>query len=168
MSRVLTGLVLLALVVLIALFTYYQKMDRKRFFARLYFDRNVDERLVEWLRAARALEGTLWADAGFWAEVDREIDVYDAVPEARPERRVESFNRIHGLFTDLRRRSPDSAEFARTVEPLNAMFRGFIEKVDTYNYYARAFNSSLEGGVGGVLADTFHIKGFADLEDAEL
>ena len=168
MSRVVTGLVLLALVVAIALFTYYQRMDKKRFFARLYFDRNVDDCLIDWLRAARALEGTLPAEPGFWEALDREIDVYDAVPDAKPERRVACFNRIHGLFTDLRRSSPDREAFARTVAPLNDMFRGFIEKVDTYNYYARNFNASLEGGVGGAIADMFRIRGLEDLEDAEL
>ena len=168
MERAVSSALLLVLVVGLAVFTFYIRIDRKRYFARLYFDRNVDDCLIDWLRAARALEGELPAEEGFWQDLDREIDLYDDAPSWKPERRVEGFNRIHSLFTDLRRRSPDSEDFARIAAPLNELRRGFIERVDTYNFYARSFNESLDSGVGAVLRDVFRIKGLADLEDPEL
>ena len=168
MEKVGAILLLAVLGTALSLFICYQRMDKKRFFTRLYFNNNLDDHLIDWLRAARALEGTLWTDTGFWEILDRELAAYDRAPSSKPERRVACFNRVLVLFTDLYQRSPDSEAFASAVAPLNELFRSFIDQVDTYNHYARVYNDSLEDGIGSVLTDVFHIKTLDILNDADL
>jgi len=168
MSRTITAIILVAMVLAVALILQYLRLDRKRFLAQLYYDGHVDDPVIDWLRCALELTDSAAVDGEARAELDALTAAYDAVKPARSWEKPTLVNRAHRLLELARRQSPAREDFLRAAEPMNALYAGFTSAAREFNILASGYNSALDTAVGNAVSALFRLKKLETLEDLEL
>ena len=167
MNRAVAGICLIVLVIALAIFLYYQMLDRKKFMASAHFLNALDGPLGEWLSAALSDPDGPSGAGDQRQRLEACLEEYDGTKGIRSEQKTLLLNEARGLLKRICAAADDPrTEGWRTR--LNGRVEEALDAVNQYNHYVRSYNRSLETRTGAVVADLLHLKHLTVLDDLRL
>jgi hypothetical protein len=169
MDRIIPGLLLIIVVLALAIFLYYQMLDRKKFMAAAHYLNSLEEPLGEWLSGALSDPERPEAASGAHRErLEACLEKYDETKPIRSEQKTLLMNEAHGLLKRVCASAADDPLTERWRERLNAEMEELIDPINQYNHYVRAYNKALETRTGAIVADLLRLKHLTVLDDLRL
>lgn len=169
MNRVLAGVLLIAVILALAIFLYYQMLDRKKFMATLHYMRKLDGPVCDWLEtalSAREIEGL--ESGGNLQLLEEGTARYENVKRSRQEQKPAIVNEVWTILQEIVRDNPDHPELLQWKEQMNLLTEKFLSYVNEYNLLAEQFNGKLKTRTGTIVRDLLHLKELTVLEDLRL
>ncbi len=153
MDKALAIVILLVILAIIGLFSIYQKMDRKRLLAEIFFQRNVDREVKGWLADLCAV--TAEQETALSGEAARIREQYECLKKSRIGEKTALINQLVEQLEEL---DEDVSARLDANPVLSARNRELLMAFGDYNRLAAAYNEDLGSNTGKLLAQTFRIK----------
>lgn len=169
MDRIVPGILLIVIVLALAIFLYYQRLDRKKFVAAAHYLNALDEPLGEWLSGALSDPGCPAAVSGNHRErLQACLEKYDREKAIRSEQKTQLMNEAHGLLEEAYVSADDDPRTDAWKDRLNEGIEELLEEVNLYNHYVRSYNKALKTRTGAVVADLLRLKPMTVMDDLRL
>ena len=166
MDRIVPGILLILIVLALAIFIYYQMLDRKKFLAAAHFMNVLEETLGDWLYEALSDQnGPVATDGDSRQQLEACLEKYEDTKAIRSEQKVLLLNEAYGM---LKRVCTAAADDLRTEGWKNRLNGRIEEAMNQYNHYVRDYNRKLETRTGAVITDLLHLKHLTVLNDLRL
>ena len=168
MNRAVAGICLIVLVIALAIFLYYQMLDRKKFMASAHFMNTLDGPLGEWLSEALSDPGGPAGAVDQRQQLEACLEKYDGTKAIRSEEKTLLLNEARGLLKRACASAADDPQTEGWRSRLNGRVEEALDAVNQYNHYVRSYNRSLETRTGAVVADLLHLKHLTVMDDLRL
>ncbi|MBR6950222.1 MAG: hypothetical protein IKH56_00655 [Oscillospiraceae bacterium] len=168
MDRIVLGILLIVIVLALAIFVYYQMLDRKKFMAAAHFVNALDEPLGEWLSEALSDPDGPPEEDDLRRRLADCLAKYDETKPMRCEQKTLLLNEAHGLLKMAYASGAEHPQTEAWKDRRNERIEEALEQVNLYNHYVRGYNRSLETRTGAVVADLLHLKHLTVLKDLRL
>ena len=169
MDRIVPGILLILIVVALAIFIYYQMLDRKQFLAAAHYMNTLEERLGDWLYEALSDQnGPAATDSDHRQQLEACLEKYEDTKAIRSEQKVLLLNEAYGILKRICTAAADDPRTEGWKNRLNVRIEEALDAVNQYNHYVRDYNRKLETRTGAVITDLFHLKHLTVLNDLRL